>query len=150
MPHIHLPKLFGELRERYADRAGGYTRVTRTEPKNKYDQGESAILELVDGPRDSRFMMTAKTVARDRLDGREATPVTAKNIQKVTRFRGKDDFETMVRRFMALKTDGEDPGTETWREEADAMAKREQSAVGRMAGEIVPDSVKSQGEPATR
>ncbi|KAI9878758.1 MAG: hypothetical protein M1823_006916, partial [Watsoniomyces obsoletus] len=50
-PHKHLGKIFGELRERYASRQGGYTRVLRTEPK-KRDQAESAVLELVDGPKD--------------------------------------------------------------------------------------------------
>ncbi|GJN70842.1 hypothetical protein PLIIFM63780_002565 [Purpureocillium lilacinum] len=103
-PHVLLPKLFGELRSRYLPREGGYTRVTRTEPKNTYDQGESAILELVDGPKDSRFMMTAKTVARDRMLGRQATPLTRQNIKKVTQFRGEEDLENMVQRFMALET----------------------------------------------
>lgn len=78
--------------------------MTRTEPKNTYDQGESAILELVDGPKDSRFMMTAKTVARDRMLGRQATPLTRQNIKKVTQFRGEEDLENMVQRFMALET----------------------------------------------
>jgi len=34
-PHDLLPKLFGNLRERYADRPGGYTRVLRIEPQKK-------------------------------------------------------------------------------------------------------------------
>ena len=55
-----MPKLFGELRERYAARPGGYTRVLRVEPQ-KEDQAPSAILEQVDGPRDMRFAMTART-----------------------------------------------------------------------------------------
>ena len=76
----------------------------RTEPKNTYDQGESAILELVDGPKDSRFMMTAKAVARDRLLGKESTPVTQQNVKKVTQFRGEEDLEAMIQRFMELKT----------------------------------------------
>ncbi|PHH89113.1 hypothetical protein CDD83_6624 [Cordyceps sp. RAO-2017] len=99
-PHLLLPKLFGELRNRYLARAGGYTRVQRTEPKNTYDQGESAVLELVDGPRDSRFMMTAKTLARDRALGRQSTPLTLKNVKKVTQFRTEADLEAMVGRFM--------------------------------------------------
>lgn len=103
-PHLYLPKLFGVLRERYLTREGGYTRVVRTEPKNTYDQGESAILELVDGPKDSRFMMTAKAVARDRLLGKESTPVTQQNVKKVTQFRGEEDLEAMIQRFMELKT----------------------------------------------
>jgi large subunit ribosomal protein L17 len=50
-PNDMVPKLFGPIRERYADRPGGYTRILRIEPM-KEDQAESAILELVDGPRD--------------------------------------------------------------------------------------------------
>ena len=92
----------GTLRNRYLTREGGYTRVVRTEPKNVYDQGESAILEFVDGPKDSRFMMTAKTVARDRALGRPTTAVTGLNVKKVTQFRGKEEFESMVQKFMSL------------------------------------------------
>lgn len=100
-----MPKLFGLLKDRYATREGGYTRVVRTEPKNIYDQGESAILELVDGPKDSRFMMTAKTVARDRMLGQQSTPVTLQNVKKVTKFRSEEELEDMVQRFMTLKTE---------------------------------------------
>src|SRR5690242_15955729 len=46
----HMDKLFGELRERYANRPGGYTRVLRQEPIRD-DAAPSAILSLVDGPR---------------------------------------------------------------------------------------------------
>ncbi|UKZ83367.1 hypothetical protein TrVFT333_011175 [Trichoderma virens FT-333] len=106
-PNLLLPKLFGELRNRYLTREGGYTRVVRTEPKNTYDQGESAILEFVDGKKDSRFMMTAKTLARDRLLGRPSTPVTLQNVKKVTKFRDEKELEDMVQRFMILSTEGE-------------------------------------------
>ncbi|KAI1462747.1 ribosomal protein L17 [Annulohypoxylon moriforme] len=103
-PHNLLPKLFGELRLRYADRPGGYTRVLRTEPKSRYDQGASAILELVDGPRDLRFAMTAGAVARDKKLGRESTPITLMNQAKVTRYRkdGKTAFEEMVRKVSKM------------------------------------------------
>ncbi|KAK0719691.1 ribosomal protein L17 [Lasiosphaeris hirsuta] len=103
-PQDLLPKLFGELRERYQERPGGYTRVLRTEPKDKYSQGESAILELVDGPKDMRFALTAAAVARDRKLNRGQTEITQKNIEKVTRFRpdGKLAFENMVTKVRAL------------------------------------------------
>lgn len=78
------------------DREGGYTRVTRTEPQNRFDQAEYAILEFVDGPRDSRFMMTAMAVARDRERGIEPNALTQLNIDKVTRYAGKERFEKMV------------------------------------------------------
>ncbi|KAI1207247.1 ribosomal protein L17 [Annulohypoxylon truncatum] len=103
-PQALMPKLFGELRLRYADRPGGYTRVLRTEPKSRYDQGASAILELVDGPRDLRFAMTAGAVARDQKLGREHKPITLMNRAKVTRYRkdGKEAFEEMVKRVSKM------------------------------------------------
>ncbi|KAH6690531.1 ribosomal protein L17, partial [Plectosphaerella plurivora] len=105
-PQELLPKVFGELRARYATRPGGYTRVLRTEPKNKYDQAPSAILEFVDGPRDMRFMMTAKAVALGERDGLPMNTMTQKNIDKVTRYRenGKDVFQDMVEKFKDLNT----------------------------------------------
>ncbi|KAI0881776.1 ribosomal protein L17 [Annulohypoxylon maeteangense] len=103
-PHNLMPKLFGELRLRYADRPGGYTRVLRTEPKSRYDQGASAILELVDGPRDLRFAITAGAVARDQKLGRESTPLTEMNRRKVTRYRkdGPAAFDEMVKKVSKM------------------------------------------------
>ncbi|KAG5979492.1 hypothetical protein E4U55_005098 [Claviceps digitariae] len=139
-PHILMPKLFGELRERYLNREGGYTRVIRTEPKDTYDQAESSILEFVDGPKDSRFMMTARTLARDRLLGRESTPLTLHNAEKVTKFRDQRDLDEMVERFIAIQAgevaampDGEHHG-----KEAAEMAERESSKVKRLVGQAVP------------
>ncbi|KAK4113966.1 ribosomal protein L17 [Canariomyces notabilis] len=100
-PHELMPKLFGEIRDRYLNRPGGYTRVLRTEPKSTYDQAPSAILELVDGPKDMRFAMTAATVARDRKLGKSHTDLTQKNIAKVTRYRqeGREEFEKLVNKI---------------------------------------------------
>ena len=96
-PHDLLPKLFGELRTRYASRPGGYTRVLRIEPI-KEDQAPSAILELVDGPRDMRFAMTARTVARLEDEGKDLNEMTRRNVEKVTRFRegGEGSLREMV------------------------------------------------------
>ncbi|GKT99738.1 50s ribosomal protein l17 [Fusarium langsethiae] len=145
-PHTLLPKLLGELRTRYLDREGGYTRVVRTESKNTYDQGESAILEFVDGPKDSRFMMTAKTVARDRMLGMDHTPVTRTNIKKVTKFRGEEPFEEMVRRFMVLKADDETvpqkDESSLAEVEAEQTADENAERAREMAAGIVPESVK--------
>src|SRR5262245_32928158 len=44
-----LKKVFGELKDRYAERAGGYTRILRTGFR-RGDATEMAILELVDRP----------------------------------------------------------------------------------------------------
>ncbi|KAI9039482.1 mitochondrial 54S ribosomal protein bL17m [Aspergillus affinis] len=100
-PHEMLPKLFGSLRERYADRPGGYTRVLRVEPK-KDDQAPSAILELVDGPKDMRFALTARTIARQRSQGLETlNELTTMNVRKVTQFRkdGVEDLERAIGRL---------------------------------------------------
>lgn len=108
-PHSLVPKLFGEIRERYASRPGGYTRVLRIEPL-KEDQAPSAILELVDGPKDMRFAMTARTLAQLRVEGKEVNDMTAGNIAKVTRYRenGEHDLEEMVRKFRNLSAEGDE------------------------------------------
>ncbi|KAI9673293.1 MAG: hypothetical protein M1829_004358 [Trizodia sp. TS-e1964] len=102
-----LPKLFSELRERYRERPGGYTRVLRIEPL-KTDQAPSAILELVDGPRDLRFVMTAKALVRQRREEREVNEVTAMNIRKVTRYRagGEEALERLVGELSLAKAEG--------------------------------------------
>ncbi|MCJ1229112.1 hypothetical protein MMC12_005777 [Toensbergia leucococca] len=96
-PLIHLPKLLTTLRDRYLHRPGGYTRVLHIEPL-KPDQAPSAILELVDGPRDMRFAMTARTLVKERREG-EVRELTARNVRKVTRFRegGQEELERAVR-----------------------------------------------------
>lgn len=118
-PDRLLPKLFGELRLRYADRPGGYTRVLRTETKNPFDQSQSAILELVDGPADLRFTVTAAAVARDREMGKEHNELTERNMLKVTRFRknGVVAFEEMVQQVQDLNLSGsaaEEEDKEPW------------------------------------
>ncbi|KAF2770064.1 ribosomal protein L17 [Teratosphaeria nubilosa] len=108
-PNEMLPKLFGPLRERYMNRPGGYTRVLRIEPM-KEDQAPSAILELVDGPKDMRFALTAKTIAAVRAKGQQINDMTAANIQKVTRFRkdADEELEAMVGRFEKMATEGDE------------------------------------------
>jgi hypothetical protein len=102
-PQKYIPKLFGELRLRYANRPGGYTRVLRIEPA-KEDQAPSAILELVDGPKDMRFAMTARVLANFRSQGKELNDITKKNVAKVTRYRddGEEKLELLARRLEKL------------------------------------------------
>ena len=102
----HLPTLFTTLRQRYLNRPGGYTRVLRIESLNRnHDQAPSAILELVDGPRDMRFAMTAKTLMRERRSNGGIREITARNVAKVTRYRenGEEDLERTVRRLETMK-----------------------------------------------
>ena len=56
-----VPKLFGQLAHRYAQRPGGYTRIHKFGSRQG-DNAPHAILELVDNPRDLRFDMTARAV----------------------------------------------------------------------------------------
>lgn len=99
-PEKHMPKLFGSLRERYEARPGGYTRLLRCEPL-KNDAAPSAILSLVDGPKDMRFAITAKALVRQREEGLNMHELTALNIRKLTRFRkdGEDVLEQEVKRL---------------------------------------------------
>lgn len=108
-PNLFVPKVFNELRQRYATRPGGYTRVLRIEPL-KTDQAPSAILELVDGPKDTRFAMTAKILARHRMEDKPITDITATNVFKVTRYQEDANarLEEMVRKFEHLHTEEED------------------------------------------
>lgn len=108
-PHELVPKLFSTIRKRYRDRPGGYTRVLRIEPI-KEDQAASAILELVDGPKDMRFAMTAKTVARLREEGKDLNEMTQGNITKVTRYmkNGENKLESMIKKFRGLMQDGDE------------------------------------------
>lgn len=95
-----MEKLFETLRTRYEHRPGGYTRLLRQEPIRD-DQAPSAILSLVDGPRDMRFSMTAKAIVRQRKDNLPMHELTAVNVRKVTRFRdgGEEALEEEVKRL---------------------------------------------------
>lgn len=83
--------------------------MLRQEPLRE-DQAPSAILELVDGPKDMRFAMTARTIAKLRGDGKEINDLTAGNIVKVTRYRkgGEDALQDMVSRFERLSAEGDE------------------------------------------
>lgn len=88
-------------------------------------------------------MMTAKTLARDRMLGRTSTPVTLQNVKKVTKFRDEKELEEMVQKFMILSTEGEG-ALEAQSENAESakFAEREGAAAEAMAGDIVPESAK--------
>ncbi|ODQ53011.1 ribosomal protein L17 [Saitoella complicata NRRL Y-17804] len=81
-------KLSTILAQRYKERPGGYTRVLRADPRVG-DKAQMAVLEFVDGARDTRFAMTARTLAHDEMYDKPQTPITLRNIVKVTRYRGE-------------------------------------------------------------
>jgi large subunit ribosomal protein L17 len=82
----------------------------------KPDQAPSAILELVDGPKDMRFAMTARTLAKVEKEGKEVNDMTAKNIQKVTRFRagGERALRQMVEKMSKLEVDRSGKEEKRW------------------------------------
>lgn len=85
----------------------------RVEPK-KDDQAPSAILELVDGPKDMRFALTAKAVARRRKSGLETlNELTLMNVRKVTQFR-KDGVEDLEQAISRVKLDPPTEPTKGW------------------------------------
>ncbi|CDR43776.1 CYFA0S12e04214g1_1 [Cyberlindnera fabianii] len=98
-----LPKLFGELKERYAQREGGFTRVLRLEPRLS-DSAPQSILELVDGTREMKLWMTARVVARLEQQGLEVDPLTQHNVNKLIQLRpnGKEEFDSLVQRMKDL------------------------------------------------
>lgn len=60
---VTMPALHTVLRERYADRTGGYARIHLTGSRVG-DRANMAILELVDGPGELRFEMLARKLGR--------------------------------------------------------------------------------------
>jgi len=74
-----VPKVFGTLAQRYADRPGGYTRIHKF-GNRPGDNAPHAILELVDNPRDLRFEITARSVGWEVLGKRVAKVGDAKTL----------------------------------------------------------------------
>ncbi|KAG5440916.1 hypothetical protein PCK2_000071, partial [Pneumocystis canis] len=92
-PKETIPKLCDVLRKRFSNRPGGYTRVLRLPPR-KSDSAPMAVLEYVDGPKDTRFLMIVKTIIRNKDLNQTMSKMTMKNIKKVTRFR-KESLNTL-------------------------------------------------------
>jgi large subunit ribosomal protein L17 len=64
-------------------------------------------LELVDGPKDMRFALTARTLARQRSQGVETlNELTMVNVRKVTRFQ-KDGVEKLEKAIKKIKLDND-------------------------------------------
>lgn len=118
-PHV-LPKLFSTIRERYANRPGGYTRILKY-GNRPGDDAPKAILELVDNPRDLKFEMAAKAVGWDLLAKRfeeqgvdDVGPVDVDLVKKTVEGIKAKQNEKSVRKYTqmnlekALKFRGED------------------------------------------
>ncbi|TXT16013.1 hypothetical protein VHUM_00516 [Vanrija humicola] len=90
-----MPKLFGTLAERYADRPGGYTRITKF-GRRPGDYAPVALVSLVDGPRDIKFELTARAAARD-FDTSKLRDRTAQAVDKVLKYRGEEGKQEFVK-----------------------------------------------------
>lgn len=114
-PKSLLPKLFTTLSARYAERPGGYTRLQRY-GNRQGDNAPLAILSLVDGPRDLKFEMAARTVGfetvkRGMQRGEGSVPsigfvglreYTLRSAEKVLKYRGDEgrkEFEDVAKQF---------------------------------------------------
>ncbi|SRR6266436_4522939 len=107
-----IPTLFDTYAKRYAQRPGGYTRIHRF-GNRPGDNAPHAIIELVDGPYDIKFDLTARAVGRETVeqcivdgDFAKQTPVrprlstssqlrpnTAQNVFKALRYRSEADHQ---------------------------------------------------------
>lgn len=96
-PNQIIPKLFGEISERYAGRDGGYTRVLRLEARHG-DNAPRSILELVDGPKEMKFALLARTVARLEAQNLPIDEKTSQEVFKVckNKVNGEELFKQEV------------------------------------------------------
>lgn len=102
----------------------------RVEPK-KDDQAPSAILELVDGPKDMRFAITAKAIARQREQGIQTlNELTALNVRKVTRYR-KDGVEALENEIAKMSLEADKKKNKKNRERLEKEEGREDKDEGR-------------------
>ncbi len=65
-------RLFGELGERYVERAGGYTRIIKLGRRDG-DNAEIAIIELVDSPHERAAAEAANRSAKSAMKGKQKT-----------------------------------------------------------------------------
>jgi len=92
-----LPKLFGPLARRYAERPGGYTRIHKF-GNRLGDNAPTAILELVDNPRDIRLEVTARAVGWELLKERLQKGDVSEILQK-----GVDGAEELIMNEITLE-----------------------------------------------
>jgi len=113
--------VFETLATRYADRPGGYTRIHKF-GNRQGDNAPHAVLELVDGPRDMKFEMTARATGWDvlsnRLESRSARSLVQEGVG------GAQEIEQAIERERAL---GEGGGSASGEEEAGSGKLRQRT-----------------------
>jgi hypothetical protein len=91
-----LPKLFDHFAKRYAERPGGYTRIHKF-GNRQGDNAPTAILELVDNPRDIKLEVTARAVGWELLKERLQSGNVSDILQK-----GVDGAQELILKELAL------------------------------------------------
>ncbi|CAK7913189.1 54S ribosomal protein L8, mitochondrial [[Candida] anglica] len=91
-------KVIEQLTKRYPERAHGFTRIIKLEPRLGEDKAPMSVLELVDSEYEVFFWFTAKVVARLELQGLALDELTQHNVNKLTKFRqdGENKFRAAV------------------------------------------------------
>lgn len=100
-PTTLLPKLFDHLATRYADRPGGYTRILKF-GNRPGDNAPVCVLSLVDGPRDLRAEIAARTLGRQAYEW---------GLERAETGRAIDDIVALAR-----SAESGSSGDERWRQ----------------------------------
>ncbi|CAG8561306.1 18_t:CDS:2 [Paraglomus brasilianum] len=132
---VTVPKLFGEMAERYQNRPGGYTRIHKLGYRDT-DHASMAIIEYVDAPDDIRYDMLIKTLARNDLN--KILKVSSESIEqgqgnirsnridkkrRISREKAQLRLAKNMRKFMKTKNIGEDELKEVVEQERDRLIR---------------------------
>ncbi|KAK9475811.1 ribosomal protein L17 [Lipomyces japonicus] len=122
-PEVTMARLYDELAPRYQTRTGGFTRLLHLEPRS-YDAAPMAVLELIDGPKDLRFYLTAKAIARAQVEGLKLDRATQFNKKKIEKDEGRAEALTQkVELFKQVFFTGEGKDIELLRLSSENGAK---------------------------
>lgn len=158
-----MPKLFETLAVRYRQRPGGYTRIYKYGHRPG-DNAPKAVLELVDGPRDTKFEMTARKVGWEVMGWKERgehtglyqgmergvetidvlggnagflRDETRKTVQKILRYRPAPDRQIFGKKAAEyLNTLLVEDAVKDMSEEKRRQDHREQSKTGKVRAEV--------------